>query len=228
VSWIGNGGANAESMLVEAAGCVLLPDGLEWEHAAPIFCGGYTVMSGYRNAAPRPGDRIAILGLGGLGHLALQIAHALGHETVAVTNSADKADQLRVLGADEVLVVRGHAGRALRDLGGADIVLSSSNAMAQNSEILLGLRDEGRLVTMAVGRDPIAVPPNLTMSRQLVIKGSKQNDRRDLMEVLALAAAGRVRPVLEVYPLREVNRAVERLVDGRVRFRAVLIPGGTA
>jgi D-arabinose 1-dehydrogenase-like Zn-dependent alcohol dehydrogenase len=228
VTWATLGGGNAELMLADAAGCVLLPEDLAWEQAAPMFCSGFTVMSGYRNAAPRPGDRIAVLGAGGLGHLAIQVARALGHEVVAVTNAGDKLDMLRALGADHVLVVRHHAGRELRALGGVDVVLSTSNSMTQTAELLLGLRDEGRLVVMGMGRDPIPVPPNLTVSRQLVVKGSKQNDRRDLAEILALAGAGRVRALVETWALEDVNRAWERLEQGRLRFRAVLLPAGPA
>lgn len=228
VTWAENGGGNAEWMIAEAWGCTRIPDGLSFEAAAPLFCAGYTVMSGYRNADPRPGDRVAVLGLGGLGHLALQVARALGHETVAVTNSADKAESLRAMGADEVLVVRHHPGRELRAIGGADIILATSNQMQQTSEALSGLRDEGRLVTMAVSDDPITVNPNLALGRQFVLKGSQQNHRRDLVEILDLAAAGKVRPAVEVYGLAQANQAFERLESGRVRFRAVLVPEGRA
>ena len=222
VTWVENGGGNAEFMLAEAAGCTLLPEQLSWEEAAPLFCAGFTVMSGYRNAGPRPGDRIGILGMGGLGHLGLQIAKAYGHGTVAITNSPDKVAALRSLGADEVLVIKSHVGKELRQLGGVDVILSTSNSMSQNGEALRGLLPEGRFVTMAVSEEPIAVIPNLMLGRQLVLKGSMLNDRKDLIEVLQLAAQGKVRPQVEVYPLEEINIALERLEQGRVRYRAVL------
>ena len=226
VSWLQNGGGNSELMIAEAAGCTLLPDGVSWEDAAPIFCAGYTVMSGYRNASPRPGDRVAVLGLGGLGHLALQVAKAMGHETIAVTGSPDKTASLRSLGADDVLVIRDHVGRELEAIGGVDVILSASNSMQQNGEALHGLRDEGRFVTMAIGTEPIPVDPTLALMKQLVVKGSQMNGRRDLVDMLDLVAAGTVRPLLEVYPLEEVNTAFERLDRGRVRYRAVLTHGG--
>lgn len=228
VTWAENGGGHADLMIAEAAGCTRLPDALSFVAAAPLFCAGYTVMSGYRNAGPRPGDRVAVLGLGGLGHLALQVARALGHETVAVTNSPDKVASLRAMGADEVLVVRQHAGRELRAIGGADVVLATSNNMQQTGEALSGLRDEGRLVTMAVSDEPIHVNPNLALGRQLALKGSQQNHRRDLVEILDLAAAGKVRPMVEVYGLAQVNEVFQRLESGRVRYRAVMVPEGVA
>lgn len=143
---------------------------------------------------------------------------------MAITGSPDKADDLRRLGADEVVVIRGHAGRDVRAVGGVDVILSSSNDMRRNGEALWALRDEGRFITMAIGTEPIPVDPNLMHGKQLELKGSMLNDRKDLVEILALAAAGRVRPVLEVYPLLRVGAAFERLERGLVRYRAVLVP----
>ena len=94
-TWMHVGGGNSELMLAWASGCTLLPEGLSYDDAAPIFCAGYTVMSGLRNATPRPGERVAVLGLGGLGHLALQFSRAVGLETWAVTGQADKVKELK-------------------------------------------------------------------------------------------------------------------------------------
>ncbi len=222
ITWVANGGGNADLMLAEATGCTLLPEGLEWTTAAPLLCAGFTVMSGYRNAAPRPGDRVAVLGMGGLGHLALQVAKARGHEVIAVTSTPDKRPELLALGADAVLVGADHVGKALWEQGGVDVILSTSNAMDQNSRALHGLRPEGRFVSMAVGQEPIAVPPTLLLTRQLVVQGSMQNHRRDLVEILDLAATGAVRPRVETYAFDEINTALRRLADRQVRFRAVI------
>ena len=91
-TWITNGGGYADYMIVEAEGCTLLPGGFGWEQAAPLFCRGFSAMSAYRAAKPRPGDRIAVIGVGGLGHLALQVAKVMGHDVVAITNSPDKRE----------------------------------------------------------------------------------------------------------------------------------------
>jgi D-arabinose 1-dehydrogenase-like Zn-dependent alcohol dehydrogenase len=112
-SWMHLGGSNAELMIAWASGCALLPPGLSFELAAPIFCAGYTTMSGLRNADPKPGERVAVLGLGGLGHLALQFSKALGLETFAVTGQADKRKELLALGADEVVVSGDNPGQQL-------------------------------------------------------------------------------------------------------------------
>jgi D-arabinose 1-dehydrogenase-like Zn-dependent alcohol dehydrogenase len=228
ITWEQNGGGFAQTMIAEATGCVRIPDGVGWLEAAPMFCAGFTVMSGYRNAKARPGDRIAILGTGGLGHLALQIAKTMGHETVAITHSADKTALLRELGADEVLVIDQHPGEELRDMGGADVILATSNSMKQTGQVLSGLREGGTLVTMGVADDPFEVDPNLALARQFAIKGSTMNERADLVEVLDLLAAGRIHPVLEVYRLDEVNTVFERLDRGAVRYRAVFDLGDDA
>lgn len=221
-TWMNHGGGHREFMIAEATGCTLVPDGLDWAAAAPMFCAGYTVMSGYRNARPRPGDRVAVIGIGGLGHLAVQVAKAFGHEVIAVTGSASKRREALELGADDVLVVQSHAGEELLAMGGVDVVISTSNSMQQNTQVLTGLRPEGRLVTMAVGEGSIQVDPMLALSRQIQVIGSMQDEREDLVDVLALAAAGKVVPKLELYPLDAVNRLMERQQAGEVRYRGVL------
>jgi D-arabinose 1-dehydrogenase-like Zn-dependent alcohol dehydrogenase len=221
-SWMQLGGGNSELMLAWATGCTLVPPGLSDEEAAPIFCAGFTVMSGLRNAAPRPGDRVAVLGIGGLGHLAVQYARALGLEVVAVTGSADKRDEARKLGADDVLVAAKDAGQALFDAGGADVILGTTNSAAQATQALRGLRPEGRMVNMGLLDGPIQADSGHFLSQQVRLVGSKQNLKRDLVEALDLAAAGRVKPRIEIFPLDRINEARDRLEAGKVRYRAVI------
>ncbi|MBK6848375.1 MAG: alcohol dehydrogenase catalytic domain-containing protein [Proteobacteria bacterium] len=221
-SWMNLGGGNAELMLAWAEGCTLLPDGLSYEEAAPIFCAGYTVFSGLRNADPRPGDRVAVLGIGGLGHLAVQYAAALGLEVIAVTSTDGKRVEARQLGASETLVVRQHVGEELMALGGVDVILSTTNSAAQVGQALIGLRPEGRLVNMGLVDGPIPVDPFALLMGQRRLIGSLQDERRDLVEALALVAAGKVKPRLELYPLDQANAARDRLETGKVRYRAVL------
>jgi D-arabinose 1-dehydrogenase-like Zn-dependent alcohol dehydrogenase len=221
-TWITNGGGYAEYMLAEAEGCKLLPDGLGWELAAPLFCGGFSAMSAYRASRPQPGDRIAIIGIGGLGHLAIQVAKAMGHEVVAVTGSPDKQRDAKTMGADDVLLVKDHVGQELTRMGGVDVVLSFSPSMKQNSQALEGLRAGGRLVTTAVSAEPIQGDPVQMLFKQTSIIGSAHNDPADLVDVLGLAALGKVKPQLELYPLDEINCVLARLAEGKVRHRAVL------
>jgi D-arabinose 1-dehydrogenase-like Zn-dependent alcohol dehydrogenase len=221
-TWMSLGGGHSEFMIANSQGCVLLPIALPYEIAAPMFCAGYTAMSGYRNAKPCPGDRIAVIGIGGLGHLAIQIAKARGHEVIAITSSKNKVAEARDLGADEVLLVQDHAGRELMEMGGVDIVLSTSNSMRLNSEVLSGIRPEGRFVSMAIAKEPICADPLLILDRQIAIIGSQQSGREDMVEILQLAADGKVHPKLEVYTLDEINAVMKRLAENQVRYRSVL------
>jgi D-arabinose 1-dehydrogenase-like Zn-dependent alcohol dehydrogenase len=221
-SWMHLGGSNAEYMVAWASGCALIPDGASFEAAAPIFCAGYTTMSGLRNADPKPGERVAVLGVGGLGHLAVQFAHALGLETLAITGQADKQKELKDLGADGVIIAGDDPGKALREAGGADIVLSTTNSAKQIAQTFAGLRPGGRFVNMGLPEGPIAIDPMVLMFGQRQLRGSSQDERSDLFEALQLVAHGKVKPILETYPLARANDARQRLETGKVRYRAVL------
>ncbi len=222
-SWMHLGGANSELMLAWASGCALIPEGVSYEAAAPIFCAGYTTMSGLRNGDPKPGERVAVLGVGGLGHLALQFSQALGLETVAITGQADKKKELRELGADEVIIAGDDPGKALREAGGADIVLSTTNSAKQIASAFAGLRPGGRFINMGLPDGAIAIDPMVLMFGQRQMRGSSQDEKSDLFEALQLVARGKVKPILETYPLARVNEARDRLEAGKVRYRAVLL-----
>jgi D-arabinose 1-dehydrogenase-like Zn-dependent alcohol dehydrogenase len=221
-SWMHVGGGNSELMIAWASGCALIPDGATFEDAAPIFCAGYTVMSGLRNGDPKPGERVAVLGVGGLGHLAVQLSKAVGLETLAITGQADKKAELVALGADEVVLSGDDPGKALGAAGGADVILSTTNSAKQISQALAGLRPGGRLVNMGVPDGAISVDPMVLTFGQRQLRGSSQDERSDLFEALQLVAKGKVKPKLETYGLAEVNKALDRLVAGKVRYRAVL------
>jgi D-arabinose 1-dehydrogenase-like Zn-dependent alcohol dehydrogenase len=221
-TWMHVGGGNSELMLAWASGCALLPDGVSFEEAAPIFCAGYTVMSGLRNAAAKPGERVAVLGIGGLGHLAVQLAKAVGLETFAITGQADKKQELRELGADEVVMSGDDAGKALTAVGGADIILSTTNSAKQIAAAFGGLRPRGRLINMGITDGPIAIDAFGLILGQRELRGSTQDERSDLFEALQLLAQGKIKPRIEAYPLARVNEVRERLEAGKVRYRAVL------
>jgi alcohol dehydrogenase len=221
-TWLTNGGSFADFMIVEAEGCVTIPEEIPWELAAPLFCGGFSAMSAYRAGRPNAGERIAVIGIGGLGHLALQVARANGHHVIALTNSASKTNDAMALGADEVLVIRDHAGKELLDAGGADVILSFSPSMKQNNEAIEGLLPDGRFVTTAVSAETIQANPVSMLFKQISIIGSAHNHRADLVDMLAYVANRQVKPMVELYPLTEINDVIQRLIAGKVRHRAVL------
>lgn len=215
-------GGHAEYIAATATGTVLIPDNLSYEEAAPIFCAGYTTWSGLRAAEPQPGEKIAVQGIGGLGHLALQFAKAIGHETIAVTHSPDKHDLARRLGADLVVA----DGAELQEAGGADVLLLCSNSYESGKDAIKGLRHNGRAVQL--GLDPFAdftIPTESNRpffaQRQKFI-GATHNGLNYLTEALELAAAGKVKPMLEVFPKEKITDAVAKAIAGDVRFRAVI------
>jgi len=216
---VGAAGGHAEYMPASADATVLLPDALAYEQAAPIFCAGYTVWSGLRWADPQPHERVAVVGIGGLGHLAVQYAKAAGFETIAVSHSPDKDRLVRELGADNVV----RDGKGLAQAGGADVVLGTGNSVDAMADAIAGLRPDGRFVLMGFEAKPLPVSPADLIMRRIKIVGSQQNGREYLYEALDYAANGKVKVIAETYPLAEVNKAYDRVAEGKVRFRAVIV-----
>ncbi|WP_327217688.1 zinc-binding dehydrogenase [Streptomyces cyaneofuscatus] len=216
-------GGHAEYIAITAGGTVLLPDGLAYEHAAPMMCAGYTTWSGLRDASPQPHEKVAVVGIGGLGHVALQLAKASGFETIAITHSPDKHELAAQLGADHVVA----NGEELRDLGGTDVLLITTNAFDAAEEAMTGLRPDGRVVLSGLDfTRPFSISSEgvpFHMMRQQVI-GSTHGGQHYLAEVLDLAAKGKVKPITETFPLDRATDAYDRLSSGKMRFRGVLTP----
>jgi alcohol dehydrogenase len=216
---VGCQGSHAQYMLAYADPTMLLPDGLSYEQAAPILCAGYTVWGGLRWADPKPHERIAVVGIGGLGHLAVQYAKAAGFETIAVSHSPDKDKLIRELGADEVV----RDGKGLAGAGGADVILATSNSADAMADSLQGLRPDGRFVLMGFDPKPLPISPGEVIMRRFRILGSQQNHREYLYEALDYAAKGKVRVLTETYTLDDISLAYARVAEGKVRFRAVIV-----
>ncbi|MET8696034.1 alcohol dehydrogenase catalytic domain-containing protein [Streptomyces bauhiniae] len=218
-------GGHAEYIAVAAGGTVLLPDDLAFEDAAPMMCAGYTTWSALRDADPQPGERIAVVGIGGLGHVALQLAKASGFETIAVTHSPDKHDLAVELGADHVVA----GGKELHDLGGADVLLITTNAFEAAEEAMAGLRPSGRVVLSGLDfTRPFSISSEgipFHMMRQKVI-GSTHGGQHYLSEVVDLAGQGKVKPIIETFSLDQATEAYDRLASGKMRFRGVFLPHG--
>jgi len=211
-------GGHAEYMPMYADATFLIPDRVSYEQAAPIFCAGYTVWSGLRWARPQPHERVAVLGIGGLGHLAVQYAKAAGFDTIAITRSPDKDKMIRELGADEIV----RDGKGLAAAGGADIVLSTTNSTKSMVDSIQGLRPDGRIVTMGAGIGPLSLSLLDLISKRIQAIGSQQNGPEYLSEALDFVAKGKVKTLAETYPLAEAPKAYQRVAEGKARFRAVL------
>lgn len=216
-------GGHAEYISVAAEGTVLLPDGLAYVDAAPMMCAGYTTWSGLRDAALQPHENVAVLGIGGLGHVALQLSHACGFETIAITHSADKHELATQLGAQHVVA----SGAELRDIGGADVLLVTTNEFGSAQEAMRGLRVDGRVVLCGLDFSrSFSISSEgkpFHMMRQRVV-GSTHGGLRYLSEVLDLAAKGKVKPIVETFALNQATEAYDRLSGGKMRFRGVFTP----
>src|SRR5919201_1496890 len=223
-------GSHAEYMVAYADATQLLPDGLSYEQAAPIFCAGYTVYSGLRFADPKPHERVAVVGIGGLGHLGIQYSKAAGFETIAVTHSKDKEELAYKLGADSVvadgealLKEKGHSSTS-PGRGGADVILATSNSYKATADSIKGLRPDGRVILMGVSStEPLTISPEILFKRARII-GSTQNDREHLYGALDYVAKGRVGVMTEIFPLEEISNAYNKVANGNVRFKAVIEP----
>jgi len=213
-------GGHAEYMTAYANSTVLLPEGLSYEQAAPIFCAGYTVWSGLRIADPKPHETVAVVGVGGLGHLAVQYSKAAGFQTIAVSRSPDKDKLVQDMGADAVA----RDGKGLKAAGGADVILGTSNSSDAMADCIQGLRPDGRFVLMGFEAKPLQLSPVDFITRRIRVLGSSQNHPEYLYEALDYAAKGRVKTIAETYRLDDIGKAYDRVVNGRVRFRAVIVP----
>ncbi len=220
-------GSHAEYMVAYADATQLLPNGLSYDQAAPIFCAGYTVYSGLRFADPKPHERVAVVGIGALGHLGIQYSKAAGFETIAVTHSKDKEELAYKLGADSVVA---DGKGLLEDQGrGADVILATSNSYKAIADSIKGLRPDGRLILMGASatNETLTLSPelytNVLFKRDRLI-GSTQNDREHLYEALDYVAKGKVRVMTEIFPLEEISNAYDKVSNGNVRFKAVIDP----
>jgi dehydrogenase len=224
-------GGHAEYMVAYADATQLIPNGLSYDQAAPIFCAGYTVYSGLRLANPKPHERVAVVGIGALGHLGIQYSKAAGFETIAVTHSKDKEELAYKLGADSVvsdgeglLKEKGQHDDSSPDGGGADVILATSNSYNATADAIKGIRPDGRVILMGVSpSESLTVHPEILFKHARII-GSTQNDREHLYEALDYVAKGKVKVMTETSPLEEISNAYDKVANGNVRFKAVVKP----
>lgn len=211
-------GAHAEYIAVDVEGTVLLPDGIPYEQAAPTLCAGFTVWAALRRAETKPKGRVAVVGIGGLGHFAIQFAKKAGYHVVAVTHSPDKAELARELGADDVVA----DGAGLKAAGGADLIMHTSSNHAIVAGAMEGLRPWGKVIMMGIATDEMTLPALPLVSNSYQILGSAHNGYQYLVEALDLVARGEVTPLIEVFPKERIAEAYHRAASGDVRFKAVV------
>jgi alcohol dehydrogenase, propanol-preferring len=217
-------GGYQELMLAPANYVSPLPDAIDFAQAAPLMCAGLTVFNGLKLANFVPGQRVAVIGLGGLGHLAVQYARAMGGRVAVVSTTAEKEEQARELGAELFIGPGdGSSGERLREWeGGADIVLATPPTIAPVNEAFGGVAPDGTMVVLGVGPGEIQIAPlDLIMPRRRVI-GLPSGSRHEMRETLEFAARHGVTADYTPYPLEAAAEALADTHHGRVPSRAVL------
>lgn len=223
VTGITHDGGYAEYIISPQEALALMPDELKSIDAGPLLCAGITTYNALRNSGARGGDLVAIQGVGGLGHLAIQFASKLGFRTVAISGSESKKDLAFQLGAQSYLNASSvNVAEELQKLGGAKIILATAPNSDAITNIIDGLGREGKLLVVAASVDPIQVSPlQLIMGRKSIL-GWPSGHAKDSEETLDFSALSGVRPMIETFPLEQVNAAFEQMINNRARFRVVL------
>jgi len=219
-------GGYAEALIAPAVAVAPLPDGIGFAEAAPLLCAGVTTFNALRNSGARSGDLVAVLGLGGLGHLGVQYAKAMGYEVVAIARGADKDEFARKLGASRYLdSEREDAAAALAARGGARVILATAPSAAAIAALVPGLGIEGCLLIVAAPSEPMQIGPIDLITRTRRIQGWASGTAAASADALAFAARTGVRPIIERFALEEAQAALDRMMSGKARFRAVLEVG---
>src|SRR5580693_4570339 len=217
-------GGYAEAMIAKASGLVSVPDDLSSVDAAPLLCAGLTTFSALRNAPAKAGDLVAVLGIGGLGHLGLQYARHMGFEVAAIGRGADKAGLVRKLGAHHYIDNSvGSSADALLALGGAAVVLvTSSSAGRTVSDTVKGLRPGGVAIVLGAGPEPIEVTATDLLSGGRKIEGALTGTPATGDAALRFSVLSGVTPMIETMPLERAPEAYAKMMAGKARFRMVL------
>ena len=216
-------GGYAESVTVPWTALARVPEGLSFVEAAPMGCAGVTTFNGLRQTRAKAGDLVAILGVGGLGHLGVQWARAMGFETVAIARGTGKADEARELGAHHYIDSTAQDVAAeLQKLGGAAVVLATANNAEAMAATVGGLGPAGELVAVGVTAENLPISPLDIINSGLSVTGHPSGTARDVEETLHFALLTGVRAMVEERPLAQAAEAFEAMDAGRARYRMVL------
>ncbi|MFF6998213.1 alcohol dehydrogenase [Streptomyces sp. NPDC008313] len=217
-------GGFAEQVIAPVDALARVPDVLTASDAGPMACAGVTTFNGLRRSPARPGDLVAVLGIGGLGHLGVQFAAAMGFETVAIARGAEKAGFAERLGAHHYIdsTADTPVAQALRSLGGARVVLATAGSSDAIAATVDGLSPRGELVVIGAAPEPLGISPLQLLMTGRVVRGHPSGTSQDVQDTLAFSALHGIRPTVETLPLAEVDEAYRRMLSGRARFRMVL------
>jgi alcohol dehydrogenase/propanol-preferring alcohol dehydrogenase len=219
-------GGYADYVVVRANAMALIPDELAAEEAAPLLCAGLTTFNALRHCGARAGDLVAVLGVGGLGHLGVQFARRLGFHTVAIARGSEKEELSRRLGAHRYIDSTAQdPAEELTRLGGARVILATVTSSAAMAAAAGGLGIRGRLLVLGAGMEPLNLPPAVLISGDKSIAGHASGTSGDSEDTLSFSALAGVRPMIETLPLEQAAEGYERMMSGAARFRMVLSTG---
>ena len=215
-------GGYAEYMVAYEDDLILIPNELSSEEAAPILCAGETVFSAIRNSKARPGDIVAISGIGGLGHLAIQYAKKAGFQTVAISRGKEKEELSRKLGAHHYIDTETEdVAKSLKDLGGAKVIIATAPNTKAINPLINGLCVGGELIIAAVSDEPLEWSAMNFLVGTNTVKGTF-TDINEMEAAIKFSVLTDVRPMIEVFPLEQAKEAYEKMMAAKTHFRAVL------
>jgi D-arabinose 1-dehydrogenase-like Zn-dependent alcohol dehydrogenase len=219
-------GGYADYVITPTVALASIPDQLSATEAAPLMCAGITTYNALRNSGARVGDVVAILGVGGLGHLAIQFAAKMGFKTIAIARGKDKEEMVKKLGA--IHYIDGQSQNTVEELakmGGAKVILATLPSGKAMSAVLGGLGVNGKLIVIGASDEPLEVPPNLFISGRRSIVGWPSGTSIDSQDTLNFSVLSGVRSMNEIFPVERASEAYDLMMSGRARFRVVLTTG---
>jgi D-arabinose 1-dehydrogenase-like Zn-dependent alcohol dehydrogenase len=226
ISGITMDGGYQDYVLVPFQGLALIPDELSAIEAGPLMCAGITTYNSLRNSGARAGDTVAVLGVGGLGHLGVQFASRMGFRTVAIARGQDKETLARQLGAHHYIDSQAdNVSEALRKLSGARIVLATATSAEAMAATMGGLAVDGRLIVLGADFKPMPLVTAALIGNRSGIYGWPSGSSIDSEETMRFSAMAGVRPMTETFPLDRAEEAYERMMSNKARFRVVITTG---
>jgi D-arabinose 1-dehydrogenase-like Zn-dependent alcohol dehydrogenase len=226
IAGISYDGGYADYVVAPANALAFMPEGLTPTEAGPLMCAGVTTYNALRNSGARTGDTVAIVGIGGLGHLAVQFAAKSGYRTVAIARGQDKAPLAQQLGAHVYIDTTTQDPAAeLQKLGGATVILSTVTNAAAVEAVVGGLKEGGKLIIVGVPEKPLSINAVMLVLKDQSIAGWPSGTGMDSEDTLNFSALTGIRPQIEVYPLEKAAEAYDRMMSGKARFRVVVTTG---
>jgi len=216
-------GGYQQYMVAPVEALAAMPDSLGDAEAAPLLCAGITTFGALRSCGARPGDLVAVIGVGGLGHLAIQFANKFGYKVAAIARGSANATLAKKLGAAQYIdSTSSNVAAALQQLGGAQVILATAPSSKAMSEAIDGLAPNGRLMVVGADSGAIEVTPIQLITEVRTIHGWASGTPADSVDTLRFAQQSGVRPMIETYPLEHAAEAYARMISGKAQFRVVL------